>query len=78
MQPFAILPNAAMLNSLARDLVDLFKFLTKDKSTLSRLQFSQTNATYMNTHSMAKYIKQELVGKLIRNTFSINIDDKHN
>lgn len=67
-----------MLNSLAGDLVDLSKFLTKDKLALSSLQFSWTNATYMNTHGMAKCIKQELVGKLIRNIFFTNIDDEQN
>lgn len=59
----------------ALDLVDFVKFLNKDKSALSRLKFSRISTTYINMHGIAKYLKEEMVSKLMWKIFSLNFDE---
>lgn len=71
----AFLSEKMLPFSLAPDIVELSKFLTKDKSALSKLRFSRTSATYINTHGTAKCLKDDLSSKLKDNFFSLNIDE---
>jgi hypothetical protein len=74
----AFLSEKLLPLSLAPDIVELSKFLAKDKSALSKLKMSRTSATYITTHGTAKCLKEELVSKLKGNFFSLNIDEATN
>lgn len=71
----AFLSENTLPFSLAGELVNLSKHLAKDKLALSKLHFSRTSATYVNTHGTAKCMREELVDKLKGTFFSLNIDE---
>ncbi|GBM00212.1 hypothetical protein AVEN_32573-1 [Araneus ventricosus] len=66
--------------SLAPKLVELCQTLAKDSPALSKLKMERTAETYMakTAHGVAKTRREELVAKLNKNYFSMNVDEATN
>ncbi|GBM22812.1 Protein ENL [Araneus ventricosus] len=59
-------------------LVELCQTLAKDRPSLSKLKMEMTAATYITGHGVAKTMREELVAKLYKNYFSMNVDEATN
>ncbi|GBM42381.1 hypothetical protein AVEN_130264-1 [Araneus ventricosus] len=64
--------------SLTPKLVELCQTLAKDRPALSKLKMEKTAATYITGHDVAKTMREELVAKLNKNYFSLNVDEATN
>ncbi|GBN21498.1 Nuclear transcription factor Y subunit gamma [Araneus ventricosus] len=77
-----VLPCFVAENSLpfplTPKLVELCQTLTKDRPALSKLKMERTAATYITGHGVAKTMREELVTKLNKNYFSMNVDEATN
>ncbi|GBO05071.1 hypothetical protein AVEN_37202-1 [Araneus ventricosus] len=62
----------------SKQLVELCHTLAKDRLALSKLKMERTAATYITGHGVAKTMREELVAKLNKNYFSINVDEATN
>lgn len=52
--------------------------LAEDKNALKKLSVSNQLASYLNTHAVAPEFRQRLSKKLLKNMFSMNIDEATN
>ncbi|GBN85450.1 hypothetical protein AVEN_67196-1 [Araneus ventricosus] len=68
----------SLLFSLMPKLVELCQILAKDRPALSKLKMERTAATYITGHGVAKTMREELVAKLNKNYFSMNVDEATN
>ncbi|GBM99555.1 hypothetical protein AVEN_93117-1 [Araneus ventricosus] len=68
----------SMQFSLAPKLVELRQTLAKDGPALSKLTMERTAATYVTGYGVAKTMREELVAKLNKNYFSLNVDEATN
>ncbi|GBM80937.1 hypothetical protein AVEN_243228-1 [Araneus ventricosus] len=68
----------SLLFSLTPKLVELCQTLAKDRPALSKLKMERTAATYITGHGVAKTMREELVAKLNKNYFSMNVDEATN
>lgn len=66
--PFSIAPN----------ILDLAKTLSKDLTSLNSLQMGRSSATYKLKYGLAKTVKEEQFDKLKHAFFSLNIDESTN
>ncbi|GBM63510.1 hypothetical protein AVEN_73790-1 [Araneus ventricosus] len=66
--PFSLMPK----------LVELCQTLAKDRPALSKLKMERTAATYITGHGVAKTMREELVAKLNKNYFPMNVDEAIN
>ncbi|GBN44651.1 hypothetical protein AVEN_47709-1 [Araneus ventricosus] len=64
--------------SLAPKLVEFCQTLAKDSPALSKLKMEWTAATYITGYGVAKTMREELVAKLNKNYFSMNVDEATN
>ncbi|GBM79522.1 Coiled-coil and C2 domain-containing protein 1-like [Araneus ventricosus] len=64
--------------SLTSKLVELCQTLAKDRPALSKLKMERTAATNITGHGVAKTMREELVAKLNKNYFSMNVDEATN
>ncbi|GBO46654.1 hypothetical protein AVEN_61217-1 [Araneus ventricosus] len=64
--------------SLTPKLVELRQTLAKDSPALSKLKMERTAATYVSGYGVAKTMREELVAKLNKNNFSLNVDEATN
>jgi len=61
--------------TLADDLIKFAQRLSQDKVALDKTTMSKSSATYINTHGMAKSMKEDLKVKLKEKMFSLNVDE---
>ena len=64
--------------TLADDLIKFAQRLSQDKVALDKTTMSKSSATYINTHGMAKSMKEDLKVKLKEKMFSLNVDEATN
>ena len=64
--------------SLAPELLQLVKTLSRDLTTLNSLQMSRTTAAYKLKYWLAKTIKEEQYATLRKTFFSLNVDESIN
>lgn len=61
--------------SMSERLVGLIKECAKDRPALQKLKMHRTTASYKLTHGLAKTVHDELIKKLQKTPFSINLDE---
>lgn len=64
--------------TLAENLLAFAKRLSRDKQALEKTTISKSSATYINTHGVAKCMKDELKMKVKGKMVSLNIDEATN
>ena len=64
--------------TLAPELLEFAKRLSEDKQALDKTTISKSSATYINTHGVAKSLKNDLKQKLKGQMLSLNADEATN
>jgi len=64
--------------TLGPELLEFAKRLSQDKQALDKTTISKTSATYINTHGVAKSLKEQLKDKLKGQVLSLNCDEATN
>ena len=60
---------------LLEGIIELTKELAKDRNSLSRLKMHRTTAAYKTTDGLARTMQQDLLAKLRKVPFSLNMDE---
>lgn len=64
--------------TMADELIKFAQRLSEDKPALDKTTLSKTSVTYINTHGVAEYMKEDLKRKLKGEMLSLNMDEATN